>query len=236
MRIRIIYPVKTNMWNDSARDFFESVKDSGTQIEVVSLSKGAESIEQHFDSLQNAAYTLEEIKKAQEQGFDAVYIPCFANIVVEGARELVDIPVVCVDEAACNIATMLGRRFSIMAVLDNEKTMIIDRIAMLGLDKKLASVRSLDIPVLDLKNREKVIGRLIETGRKAVDEDGADTLVLGCGSMFGLAEKASKELGVPVVDSPYAGLKMTELLVKMGLSHSGRVYLKPREKQRVVDY
>lgn len=45
----------------------------------------------------------------------------------------------------------------------------------------------------------------------------------------------SKELGIPVIDPNVAGLKMAEMLVKLGMKQSRRAYWRPREKNRILD-
>ena len=76
----------------------------------------------------------------------------------------------------------------------------------------LLLINQLTIPVHDL-----------EQGKKAI-EDGADVLVLGCALMTGIAEKLQEELGVPVVDSSLAALKIAEMLISMNLTHSTLSY------------
>lgn len=64
----------------------------------------------------------------------------------------------------------------------------------------------------------------IEQGKKAIEEDGADVLVLGCALMMEVAEKLQESLGVPVVDPTLAALKVTEMLISMKLKHSHLSY------------
>ena len=51
----------------------------------------------------------------------------------------------------------------------------------LGLEKKYCSTRSINTKVLSLaKDKKSTLDKLIKAGKKAVNEDGADILVLGC--------------------------------------------------------
>jgi allantoin racemase len=52
--------------------------------------------------------------------------------------------------------------------------------------------------------------KLMEAGRLAVEQDGAESLVLGCTLEFGFFEKMQKELNVPVIDPSMAALKQAE--------------------------
>ena len=90
---------------------------------------------------------------------------------------------------------------------------------------RCASIRSIDIPAVQLRaNRDKMIERLLEEGRKAIKEDGADVLILGCGNMVGVTSELSDKLAVPVIDPAIVGLKTCELLIKLKLSQSKRAF------------
>src|SRR3989441_10502928 len=139
-------------------------------------------------------------------------------------------PVAVTAEASMLMACTLGNRFSVISVLESVVPSLRPLAHRVGVSEKVASVRAVDIPVLELaKNRERSISRMIELGRRAVAEDGADTLALGCMSMGFLEahQTISAEVGVPVVNPVYAALKMLEALVGAGLAHSKRAYPVP---------
>ena len=87
-----------------------------------------------------------------------------------------------------------------------------------GLDRRCARVRATDIPVLALddpaSNARARIGDEIE---RALDEDGADAIVLGCAGMADLAASLSAEFGVPVVDGVAAAVALAEGLATLRL-------------------
>src|SRR5439155_25101174 len=144
-----------------------------------------------------------------------------------GAGGLVGLAVVGPAGASILIACMLGHRFTGLAVLESVVPSMRRLAHRAGVSEKLAPVRAVDIPVLDLaKNRERSISRMIELGRRAGEEDGADTLALGCMSMGFLEaqQTIAAEVGVPVVNPVYAALKILEALVGAGLAHSKRAY------------
>ncbi|MGD9821387.1 MAG: aspartate/glutamate racemase family protein, partial [Aminobacteriaceae bacterium] len=62
--------------------------------------------------------------------------------------------------------------------------------------------------------------RLIAAGRRAVEEDMAEVLVLGCAGFAGLDKRMEKELGVPVLDGVICALIIASGLVKYGVSIS----------------
>jgi len=111
-----------------------------------------------------------------------------------------------------------------------------DHLKVYALEHKCASVRSVAVPVMDLERQKtKQEQRLLAEAEKAIDEDGADTIVLGCGGMLGVAEKASQQLGVPVIIPAIAALKTCESLIRIGLAQSKRCFGTPSpDKKRIL--
>jgi len=87
-----------------------------------------------------------------------------------------------------------------------------------GFEKRCASIRAtgLGIVAIDKEKREK----LVQEGIKAVKEDGAEVLILGCAGMAGIDKKIEKEVGVPVIDGVVSALMMMESLIRYGVSTS----------------
>ena len=80
-----------------------------------------------------------------------------------------------------------------------------------------------------------VVGRDL-MGRRLVEEQGAEALVLGCGSATGLAARVSQDLNIPVLDPGLTAVKYAEMLVDLGLSQSKRAYPhNPRVAQLLTD-
>lgn len=75
-----------------------------------------------------------------------------------------------------------------------------------------------------MEEKEKEGKRLVEEAKKAVKEDGVNTIVFGCGSMLRVEGKISKRLEVPVIVPGVAALKICEDLIDMNLSQSKRYF------------
>jgi allantoin racemase len=111
--------------------------------------------------------------------------------------------------------------------------------ALCGLSSKLASVRSVDIPVLHLEADLTVTARrLIEEGKKAVEEDGAQALIFGCTGLMGCAAGLREGLlaegiDVPVIDPIPTAISIAAGIVRAGLSHSKTTYPAPPEKELI---
>jgi allantoin racemase len=199
----------------------------GTDVEVLDVPEGPSSIESVYEEYLAVPATLEAITKLESQGMDGAIVGCFGDPGVDAARELCRMPVIGPGEAAMLLAASLGHRFSVVTVLDS-LAQPLRRVAWsAGVLDKLASVRSVGIPVLELyADLDRTFGRMVDVGRRTVDEDRADTVILGCMTMaFAERHGALQEaLGVPVVSPAHAALKFLEALVGARLRHSKRAY------------
>lgn len=237
MRIKVIEPVTPpTPWNKTIKEVYEAYKDPDTEITVVNPEKGPESIEQIYDETWTSLPTLLEAEKAEKEGYDAVIDYCFDDPALPSLKEALTIPVVGINEPSVHFASILGRKFSVIGVGgENEKGAIEDKVAAYGLGSKLASIRLTDIKVLEIKKDfDRLVNALMEKGRKAVEEDGADVIVLGCGGLLNVAEILQKKLNVPVLDPGLVALKVVEDLVKLKLAQSKKAYPKPYQKKRTL--
>ena len=185
-------------------------------------------------------FTLQEAEKAPTEGFDGVIIYCGSDPGLRAAKEKLDIPVVGLGESSYHLASMLGNSFSVMTVgppnlVATQCRRVRDHLKVYALEHKCASVRSVAIPVIDLeKEKAEQEQRVFAEATKAIEEDGADTIVLGCGGMLGVAEQVSQQLGVPVIIPAIAALKICESLIRMGLVQSKRCFGTPPDKKRIL--
>ena len=236
MRIRVIIPSITKEFEALGLEQYSPAARPGTEISVTLLDRGPASIESRYDEAIAIPDIVRKVVEAEEDRVDAAIIDCMADPGLDAAREMVSIPVVGPAETAMHVAAMLSHRFSVVTVLDRAAFMFDRHASKTGTAERLASVRSVNIPVLELGDTQRVVKALIEQSVKAVREDGAHLIVFGCTGMIGLAsdvEGGLKQQGisdVPVIDPPILAVKMAEALVDAGLAHSKRTYPTPPEK------
>jgi allantoin racemase len=202
----------------------------GTEVDIIDVPHGPASIESAYEEYISIPATTERVLEAEEQGYDAAIIGCFGDPGLDAYRELTDMLVVGPGEASFLAAAMLGHAFSVITVTASVVAATRKQVRNAGLGAKLASVRVVDTPVLELaRDRSATLEKLVAEGRRAVEDDGADTLVLGCMTMgfLGVAEELAARLEVPVVNPSRWCLKMAEALVAAGYRHSKRAYMTP---------
>ena len=186
---------------------------------------GPSTIESMYEEYLYIPGMLEVVQAAERDDFDAVITGCFGDPGLDAARELVRIPVVGLGESSLLVAAMLGHRFSIITVLDSVVWPLRHLAARVGVGEKLASVRAVGVSVATVREMdESTYQRIRGVSRRAIEEDGADTLVPGCASMSFFADRLQDDLGIPVVHPLKVALKTAELLVSCGLRHSRLAY------------
>jgi len=239
MRIRVIVPVTTKEFEAMSLEQYSAGARPDTEISVVCVDKGPVSIESRYDEVFAVPDVVAKTVQAEKDGVAAVIVDCMADPGVEAAREMVSIPVVGPAETSMHIAAMLGHKFSVVTVLDSLIPLFDDHVTKAGLARQLASVRAVNIPVLELDDQARLLSALVEQSVKAVREDGAHAIILGCTGMAGLARDVEEGLSregivdIPIIDPAILAVKVAEALADLGLSHSKRTYPAPPKKERV---
>ena len=96
-------------------------------------------------------------------------------------------------------------KWSVVTVLKSVVPMIQDLCRKTGIMDNVASIRDIDTPVLELQDKKVMQSRLLMQIEKAINDDGAQGIVLGCTGMLGLAqdlqnEVSKKNVYIPVID------------------------------------
>lgn len=222
MRILVVNPNTSTSMTDRLRRELEAVKGPGTGLTVTNPCEGPAAIETAWDEALAIPPTLRLLREAAGE-HDAAVIACFSDPGLEAARELVSIPVVGIEEASLHLAATLGHRFTILTSRRARVPAKLDHVAHLGLSSRLASVRPLEMGVLEMDAEpERARRRIVEEGEAAVREDGAEVIVLGCAGLAGYARELGPTLGVTVIDPSPVALVTAEMLVRLGLTHSKR--------------
>ena len=171
---------------------------------------------------------VEEAMIAEEKGFDAVVLGCLDGPGVTEAKEVLRIPVVGEAESSMHYASLVGRKFSFVGGSPESKGILYDLAKKYGFYEKLASVRKINATPLDFaSNRKGILDKMIIEGEKAIENDGADSII-GYGDINCINTLRLK-LGVPVISPVQASVIMAESLVRLNLSHSKKAYPLPND-------
>lgn len=220
MRLLVVNVNTTTSMTDAIGDAARAVAAPGTEIEALTPFFGPESVEGNLESHLSAVAVCDRVAR-YEGSYDAVILAGYGEHGREALQEMCDVPVVDITEAAAQTAMLLGHSYAVVTTLDRTVPLITDRLMTAGLLQRCAAVRAADVPVLALEsNPDAAVDAIVEEARRAVEDERAEVICLGCGGMAGLAERITRELGVPVVDGVAAAVTLAESLVRLGLTTS----------------
>jgi allantoin racemase len=172
---------------------------------------------------------LERIREAKQQDCDAVVLDCVADVGLEAARSIADIPIIGPFESSMHLAHLLADKFGLI-IPRYESIPSCWRLARShGMADRVATIKALNIPFLEFRdNKENVEAKLTTLAKESVSE-GSQLIIIGCTSLFpalgiGSAQRLSKKTDIQFVDIIGLSLKMAELMVSLNLKQSKLAY------------
>ena len=221
MLIHLVNPNTTASMTAKARAAAETVAGPGTRILATESAHGPASIEGPYDAAFAVPPMLARIAEADAAGADAHVIACFDDTGLDAARALTTKPVLGIGEAGFHVAAMVAETFSVVTTLGRAVPTISANLVRYGLATRCARVRAAEVPVLALEEPgSEACDRISQEIARALTEDGAQAIVLGCAGMTDLARRLSHIHGVPVIDGVAAAVTLAEALVRLGLKTS----------------
>jgi allantoin racemase len=153
--------------------------------------------------------------RAEEAGFDAVFVNTVGDYGLPELRSCLGVPVIGAGDSAVRAALALAGPFAVVTVWPEISRPLFERVVERSAGPgQCASIRHVfaETEVAELggaravadgiaHSRESVVRAIITECRTAVEEDGAKVIVLGCTCMSAAASRIAGATGVPVVDA-----------------------------------
>jgi allantoin racemase len=220
MRILVVNPNTSSSMTGAIARSARRAASPGTEILAVQPSFGPEAIDCASESYLSAVAVMDRIM-AVDEPYDAVVLAGFGEHGREGVQEITDVPVMDIAESSAHVAQMIGRGYSVITTLARSVGAIEDRLRLAGLADRCMSVRSCGLSTAEVDaDPQAAVAAVLAEAERAVHEDRAEVICLGCGGMAGLEEAITARLGVPVVDGVAAGVRLAEAVAGMGLRTS----------------
>jgi allantoin racemase len=214
----------------SKRDGLKAILRPDTQLDMFAAASGVPYIESSFEFYMSEAAVARKCVEIAQLGYDAIAGTAFLDNGLDGARELVDIPVVGPAKTSLYLAATLANKFAVIMARGDLAKHVWAFAKVIGVADRIVAVPTLPCSVTDfLHDEARAVEMAADMGKRVMDEDGAEAIVLGCGTTSGLAPRLSEALGVPVLDPGRTAVKFAELLVDLGLRHSKKAY--PRNER-----
>jgi Asp/Glu/hydantoin racemase len=187
----------------------------GPAIETATLAEGPPGVEtqQHVDAL--VPHLLRFVAE-RERRYDAFVIACYSDPGLHSLREATRKPVLGIAECGIFTALTLGQRFGVIAILQNAIARHLRYLGALGVMDRFAAELPVELPVVELADREKTFARMVQVGKALRDEHGAAVVVMGCAGMARYRDGLQRELGIPVVEPTQAAVTMAIGRVRLG--------------------
>jgi Asp/Glu/hydantoin racemase len=237
VRIKYIIPFAMDEASVANRDRLipRDILGDDTSVECVPVRNHPRDGASYYETALFDMYVTEAGLRAEAEGYDAVVMDSTTDSGLYALRSRLSIPVFGPGQVAYMVATLLGKRFSIVCYLDVHRHFYEKGLETYHLTERCASIRTAgiqpDYETLFGEHADEGFVALTETARRAIEEDGADVIILGSTTM-GQAEAYMRErLPVPVVNPGRVAIKITEAIVQLGLSHSKVGFPSPSEVQ-----
>jgi allantoin racemase len=237
INIRVVSPITTKGFRKDS-DLIP-LGDGLFKVSASQIDIGPASIESEFDEAMCQPDTILKIIEAEKEGCDGVVIDCMGDPGLQAARECVSIPVIGPCETAMHYASMLGHKFSVITVLERLRPQFENQALLYGVSIKLASVKAVDIPVLELENDlDETVKQLAIKSVEAIERDHSSVMIFGCTGLFGCADALKSKLmekgyDVPVIDPIPLAVQTAYTCAKLKLSQSKHSYPMPPQKEMV---
>jgi allantoin racemase len=222
VHLLLVNPNTTVAMTDAMVARARATAGAGVRVTGVTATAGVASVETAADDAIAAAEVVSLLRGGTGDA-DAVIIGCFDDPGLAAAHELCDVPVVGIGEASMLLACALGRRFGVLTTTAPGVPIVRDQVVRAGLSDRLAAVRPLGLEVVEIEaDADRAFDAARAAGERAVREDGAEVLCLGCGTLTDVDGTLEAALGVPVIDPIFAAVLQAEALVRRRASFGER--------------
>lgn len=232
-RVKVIVPIpmdEAGVANRAAQLAPDQIAD-GYDVEFIAVTYGAALGDSYYDAMLMDMSVFEAGLTAEKEGYDAVCIDTVSDSGMYALRSRLTIPVIGPGQAAIHTACMLGHKFSFITMWDEWFHLYKKLLNEYGMWGRCASLRSIntrpDVEELLAGKEEVVFAKLEAESRRAIEEDGADVIVLGSTTMHQSHAYLADTLPVPVINPGLIAYKLCEVFLETGLAHSKTAFASP---------
>lgn len=211
-RILWVNPIGADTFDADTVELIDRVRRPEFTPVVRSLEHGPPHLEYHTYEHEAAGPMLEQMRAADEAGYDGAIIGCFYDGGLREARELCRMPITGMAEAAMAVAATMGHRMSIIVGRRKWIPKMTDNAVLYGHERRLASMRSVEMGIPEVAAEpDRFFDACIREARAAVEHDGAEVVVLSEIATPGFWDRVRREVDFPIVDPGVACWKWAEL-------------------------
>ncbi len=220
MRILVANPNATEAITDACLALARAAASPGTELAGWTNRQGPPIIDSFYSDYMAGrplARAVVDIRPLP----DAVVLAGFGNYGTAAVKEILDVPVIAMAEAAMAFAMPFCHRFAIVTTSPRMIPYTQDLVTFLGFDAHCAGVRAVSMPPPDPSQpgHERVLDQLAEEVGRAT-ETGADLVILGGALLSPYAGSLRARTRVPVIEPVACAVQMAEAVVRLDLRQS----------------
>ncbi len=217
LRLLVINPNTNPAVTRHVQRVAEELVGPDTRVTVVNPQEGPFSIETAADKAAALPRALDLIRRHRAVGYHALAFACFEDLGLAEARAVAGMPVVGACEAGIAAARTVASRFSIVTTVAAAVPTIKNMVHGLGAGS-FCGVVAAGIGVAAAAGAAALAdARIAAAIRLAIEEQGAQAIILGSGGLTGRAAGLQRQFGLPVIDGVAAAIKMAEAVAALGL-------------------
>ena len=215
MRILLINPNSDPGMTAAIQESASAYAAGDFDVVTVSTPEAPRFLESYEDEIRCGPGVM-RILRENEEAFDAFVIACHSDSHLNAARELTTKPVVGIGETSMKLASFLGHNFSVVTTHQHSVPGKLLQVRAYHLQDLLVSIRAPEEGEEGWSDE----GLFLEMSRRAVKEDGAEVIVLGCAGLSGMDRKIREALNVPVLDGVACALIVASGFARYGVGTS----------------
>ena len=230
MKILLINPNTSQHVTERMRATAQQAIGDAAAIQAFTAQSGPAIISSRSENAIALAEML-RLAAAHQEGHDVLMLGVSIDTGLQALREMLDIPVVGMAEAALLTASMLGGKIGCLTLGAAMVPVYEELTASYGLASRGSKWRAIEVPsAFKVTDADPEVERaLIQASKQLVQQDGSDVIVL-CGAVLaGYARQVSTAVGVPVVDPAQAAALQALTLARMRpAKQSGGSFARPK--------
>lgn len=222
MKLTVIHPVTGDVesYMNSIKNYTQSLLCEEVELSYKGIASGYPFVESVLQGMVNGVEVVKSAQEAAKEGADGIFVNCFDDPGVLGAREVVDIPVYGAYEPALITALTVSEKIGIITTDEPGIFNEIRKARSLGLENRIHSIKAVDMQVSGIISDKGIGEKLAKTCIEMEEDHKIGCVILGCtGMQHAVMELreilAKKNSRVKIIEPLASGLTYVERMIKL---------------------
>jgi allantoin racemase len=221
VKILLANPNATQAITEACSELARGAASTGTEVIAWTNREGPPIVDSFYTDYA-AGWALSQALPRVTPPPDAVVLAGFGNYGTAAVKEVMEVPVVSIAEAALAFALPFCHRFAVLTAPARMVPYTQDLIALLGVAGRCAAVHAVNLPPLNETEPSpaSAVTAVATAVEQVIAENGADLVVLGGARLSPYAARLRERVAVPIVEPVACGVQFAEAVVRLRLRQS----------------